>query len=68
MYLSIHTVIRKVESMFDDIEQKGKQDIDIYECFSLQLVESTDVCNVSMLLLLIRMVFIDGSIRLSRSC
>jgi hypothetical protein len=54
--------------MFDDIEQKLKQDIDIYECSSLQLVESTDVCDVSLLLLLIRMVFIDGSTRLSRSC
>jgi len=54
--------------MFDDIEQKLKQDIDIYECFSLQLDESADACDVSLLLLLIRMVFIDGSIRLSRSC
>jgi len=54
--------------MVDDIEQKLKQDIDIYECFILQLVELTDVCEVSLLLLLIRMVFIDGSIRVSRSC
>jgi len=54
--------------MADDTEQKRKQDIDIYECFILQLVESVDVCYVSLLLLLIRMVFTDGSIRVSRSC
>lgn len=68
MYLSINTVTRRVESMADDTEQKRKQDIDIYECFILQLVESVDVCYVSLLLLLIRMVFTDGSIRVSRSC
>ena len=54
--------------MVDDIEQKLKQDIDIYECVIFQLVELADVCYVSLLLLLIRTVFIYGNIRVSRSC
>jgi hypothetical protein len=30
----MNIVAERVESMFDETEQKLKQDIDIYECFS----------------------------------
>jgi hypothetical protein len=61
--LSRSTVTRRVECMSDDNEQQMRQDLEICEFFSLQLDESTDVNDVSQLLVFIRMVFNDGNIK-----
>jgi hypothetical protein len=47
----------------DDTEQQMRQDLEICEYFSLQLDESTDISDVSQLLVFIRMVFNDGNIK-----
>jgi hypothetical protein len=49
--------------MSDDTEQQMRQDLEICEFFSLQLDESTDVSDVSQLLVFIRMVFNYGNIK-----
>jgi hypothetical protein len=61
--LSQSTVTRRVEYMSDDSEQQMRQDLEICEFFSLQLDESTDVGDVSQLVVFIRMVFSDGNIK-----
>jgi hypothetical protein len=40
-----------------------RQDLEIYEFFSLQLDESTDACHVAQSFVSIRMVFNDGKIK-----
>jgi hypothetical protein len=61
--LSRSTVTRIVECMSDDNEQQMRQDLEICEFFSLKLNKSTDVSDVSQLLVFIRMVFNDGNIK-----
>jgi hypothetical protein len=61
--LSRSTVTRRVECMSDDNEQQMRQDLEICEFFSLKLDESTDVSDVSQLLVFVQMVFNDGSIK-----
>jgi hypothetical protein len=48
--LSRSTVTRRVECMSDDTEQQMRQDLEICEFLSLQIDESTDVCDISKLL------------------
>jgi len=63
--LSQSTITRTVECVSDDSEQQLRQDLEICEFFSLQLDESTDVCDASQLI-----VFIWSSVMaiLRRSC
>jgi hypothetical protein len=61
--LSRSTVTRRLECMSDNTEQQMRQDLEICEFSSLQLDESTDVNDVSQLLVFIRMVFNDGNIK-----
>jgi hypothetical protein len=61
--LSRRTVTRRVECMSNDTEQQMRQDLEIYVLFSLQLYESTNVSDVSQLLVFILMVFNDGNIK-----
>jgi hypothetical protein len=46
-----------------DLTTLNNRDLEICEIFSLQLDESTDVCDASQLLVFIRMVFNDGKIK-----
>jgi hypothetical protein len=52
-----------VECMSDDNEQQIRQDLEICEISSLQLDESTEVSDVSQLLVFIQMVFNDDNIK-----
>jgi hypothetical protein len=59
----VHLSASRVELTSDDTEREGRQSFEIYEYFSLQLDLLTDVCDVSQLLVFIRIAFDDGSIK-----
>lgn len=49
--------------MSDDDQRQLRQDLEICEFFNLKLDESTDVCDVSQLLVFIEVVFNVGNIK-----
>jgi hypothetical protein len=63
LQLSARTVARRLEEMGTDMKMQLKLDIDMCFGFSLQLDESTDICDTSQLSIIIRMAFHDAPVK-----
>ncbi|CAH2094824.1 unnamed protein product [Euphydryas editha] len=61
LQLSRNTVMRRIEKMSENINEKLQRDIVRCVAFSLQLDESTDITDTAQLIIFIRMVFEDLS-------
>lgn len=61
LQLSRNTVMRRIETMSENINEQLQRDIVRCVAFSLQLDESTDITDTAQLLIFIRMVFEDFS-------
>lgn len=61
LQLSRNSVTRRVEQISLDLKEQLKKDIEDCSAFSLQVDESTDVVDISQLIIFIRMIFIDFS-------
>ena len=55
--------MRKIEKMSDNVADQLKNDFTKCECFSLQLDESTDIRDAAQIVVFIRMVFNDWTVK-----
>lgn len=63
LQLSRYTVTRRIEKLSEDIICQLKEDINICVAFSLQFDESTDVRDTAQLMIFIRMVCEDCTVK-----
>lgn len=63
LQLSRNSVVRRVEKLSLNLKEQLADDIDKCMCFSIQLDESTDISDTAQLLIFIRMVFDDFTVK-----
>ena len=63
LQLSRNTVMRKIEKMSENVADQLRNDFTKCECFSLQLDESTDIRDAAQIVVFIRMVFNDWTVK-----
>uniref|UniRef100_K7G575 DUF4371 domain-containing protein n=1 Tax=Pelodiscus sinensis TaxID=13735 RepID=K7G575_PELSI len=61
--LGASAVARRVESLSEDVFQQLQQDQEDCKCFSLQFYESVDMIDTAQLIVFVRMVFKDMTIK-----
>ena len=63
LQLSRNTVMRRIEKMSENVADQLRNDFTKCECFSLQLDESTDIRDAAQIVVFIRMVFNDWTVK-----
>ena len=63
MQLSRRTVTRRIEDMNENVTRQLEDDKQSCRFFSLQFDESTDIVDTAQLIVFIRMVFCDFSVK-----
>ena len=63
LQMSRNTVMRRIEKMSENVTPQLHRDFNYCSCFSLQLDESTDIKDAAELIVFIRMVFEDWTIK-----
>ena len=63
LQLSRNTVMRRIEKMSENVADQLRNDFTKCECFSLQLDELTDIRDAAQIVVFIRMVFNDWTVK-----
>ncbi|GFT07526.1 DUF4371 domain-containing protein [Nephila pilipes] len=63
LQLSDNTVTRRIGAISKDMQTQLKSDLEICEWFSLQFDESIDIADTAQLAVMVRMVFIDFTVK-----